>query len=343
MTRETKIGLLVGLAFIIVIGILLSDHLTSSTEPPQAALSSAGNNVRQTIASPGRVSAQLPPITAPINIAPNQPVPTRDELTPGANPVQIVKIGPAASQSNTPIISNNSAVNQDQAQLPDANQSALENPHTAVADANDSSQSNESTGPLITRAPNTAHPLQAIAQQGGEELVDANGRALQTQSSNAASLSAVTSYKARQGDSLSRIAAKFFGADSKSNRDAIAAANPTLKANPNCVVIGRSYKIPAKSAVATATISAPAADAPANDSPVALTPSPKTEPIKLADATPTKSAGTYTVKAGDSLWRIASEQCGKPGAIAALKEINRDILVGENHDQVQTGAMLRLP
>ena len=38
MTRETKIGLLVGLAFIIVIGILLSDHLTSSTEPPMATL-----------------------------------------------------------------------------------------------------------------------------------------------------------------------------------------------------------------------------------------------------------------------------------------------------------------
>ena len=34
MTRETKIGLLVGLAFIIVIGILLSDHMTSTTQPP---------------------------------------------------------------------------------------------------------------------------------------------------------------------------------------------------------------------------------------------------------------------------------------------------------------------
>ena len=38
MTRETKIGLLVGLAFIIVIGILLSDHFTSTTQPHQAAL-----------------------------------------------------------------------------------------------------------------------------------------------------------------------------------------------------------------------------------------------------------------------------------------------------------------
>ena len=49
MTRETKIGLLVGLAFIIVIGILLSDHLTSSTEPPQAPLATAGNTVRSTV------------------------------------------------------------------------------------------------------------------------------------------------------------------------------------------------------------------------------------------------------------------------------------------------------
>ena len=38
MTRETKIGLLVGLAFIIVIGILLGDQFSSRMEPPQAAL-----------------------------------------------------------------------------------------------------------------------------------------------------------------------------------------------------------------------------------------------------------------------------------------------------------------
>ncbi len=47
MTRETKIGMLVGLAFIIVIGILLSDHMTSTTEPPKAALASAGPDVRR--------------------------------------------------------------------------------------------------------------------------------------------------------------------------------------------------------------------------------------------------------------------------------------------------------
>ena len=44
MTRETKIGLLVGLAFIIVVGILLSDHLTSATEDQRATLVGLGLN-----------------------------------------------------------------------------------------------------------------------------------------------------------------------------------------------------------------------------------------------------------------------------------------------------------
>ena len=52
MTRETKIGLLVGLAFIIVIGILLSDHMASTTEPTQAALDNAAATSRTAIVVP---------------------------------------------------------------------------------------------------------------------------------------------------------------------------------------------------------------------------------------------------------------------------------------------------
>ncbi len=82
MTRETKIGLLVGLAFIIVIGILLSDHLTSTTEPPQARLTQAGNNVRQGVSVPGATTAN-PPVTtivAPAPVTPQQPIPMKDDL-----------------------------------------------------------------------------------------------------------------------------------------------------------------------------------------------------------------------------------------------------------------------
>ena len=49
MTRENKIGLLVGLAFIIAVGILLSDHLSTTDEPTPAPLPIAGSAVRQSL------------------------------------------------------------------------------------------------------------------------------------------------------------------------------------------------------------------------------------------------------------------------------------------------------
>src|SRR5262245_10173644 len=102
MTRETKIGLLVGLAFIIVIGILLSDHLTSSTEPPPAPLAGAGSSVRSAVTTPA--GPGNPPITAvvtPPQVQPQQQVLTRNELS-NNSPVQIDVGGPRA-QSNPPV------------------------------------------------------------------------------------------------------------------------------------------------------------------------------------------------------------------------------------------------
>jgi hypothetical protein len=51
----------------------------------------------------------------------------------------------------------------------------------------------------------------------------------------------------------------------------------------------------------------------------------------------------YTVKEGDSLWKIATEQCGRAGAVAAIKELNGDVLKGEARDIVIVGTKLRLP
>src|SRR5438477_143419 len=121
MTRETKIGLLVGLAFIIVIGILLSDHLTSTNEPQQAQLAKTMG----------------------------------EELVP-------------AGQGN---------------------------------------QNNAKTA--------SATALPAGAKQ----------------------------YKAEAGDSVSKLAAKFLGANTKANRDAIITANPSHQQNANMVIVGRTYVI----------------------------------------------------------------------------------------------------
>lgn len=79
MTRETKIGLLVGLAFIIVIGILLSDYKTATSEPAPAPLQLTGNNVRSGVGTP--TDADVNPVAVvPPDVTPNQPVPTHDEV-----------------------------------------------------------------------------------------------------------------------------------------------------------------------------------------------------------------------------------------------------------------------
>src|SRR6187397_1152436 len=80
MTRETKIGLLVGLAFIIVIGILLSDHMTSTTQPQQAKLDEAANNVRESVSSPVSANPAPAPVTNVRQISPANPVLTQAEL-----------------------------------------------------------------------------------------------------------------------------------------------------------------------------------------------------------------------------------------------------------------------
>jgi LysM repeat protein len=69
MTRETKIGLLVGLAFIIVIGILIADYSADSMKRPQAPeITEAAKTVLAGADNPGarRPTGQTPtPVTAP--------------------------------------------------------------------------------------------------------------------------------------------------------------------------------------------------------------------------------------------------------------------------------------
>src|SRR5438552_17793667 len=102
MTKETKIGLLVGLAFIIVIGILLSDHLTQTNEPQQAQLAQVAGNVRTGVAVPG-ASATTPPPTAVTPqtsaVAPRTQIPTQEELSPAQPPGEGIQTGGGTGKS----------------------------------------------------------------------------------------------------------------------------------------------------------------------------------------------------------------------------------------------------
>ena len=330
MTRETKIGMLVGLAFIIVIGILLSDHLTSTTEPPQARLTQAGSNVRQGVSVPGGATAN-PPITsveAPAPVTPQQQIPTKEDLTPKPQPVQIVQIGPSTPQTPVsvgpanahsqppvqtpvPLIAQPPQVSNEPQRVP------LENPIVPQPP------------PVVDVTPVTPDsPLKQVAERIGEEIVELTGQqptppTQQNPTNTGPTLAGGKAYKAQEGDTLSKLAGRFMGGNTKTNRDAIVKANPSLTKNPDIIVVGKTYIIPTSGAVASI---------PTAPQPAAPTQTPTASPEYF-----------YTVKENDTLRKIAVNQLGDEDAWAAIQDLNKTTLKGEDKTVVVPGMKLRLP
>lgn len=95
MTRETKIGLLVGLAFIIVIGVLLSDYIQSASQPEPANFVVTSQTLRQGIEVPGAIAPRPGPVQQPLSIEPGAVVATQDLLRAGTPPAEAtIRIGP---------------------------------------------------------------------------------------------------------------------------------------------------------------------------------------------------------------------------------------------------------
>ena len=340
MTRETKIGLLVGLAFIIVIGILLSDHMTSTTEPPKAPLSVAGNNVRESIVTPAAppVAAVGGVATGHGAVAPNQPVSIGGDITqPQRAATPVIHVGPAAAQAQPPVV-------VQQAQPVQPPQAPLQIPVPQNAVQVTQGPAPVAQAPVLVAPPQpqpqpqVTHPLQRLVSRHGEQLVPV-GSAAGANGTGATATSPATvrpqpvpmaplrEYKAQYGDSLSKLAVRFMGSNSKSNRDAIVRVNPTLQQNPDKIVEGRTYVLP---------------PAPAPEADVAAAPAAPAAPAQAPAAAPAgENFSWYTVRENENLWKIASEQLGSGNAWTQIRDLNQDILKGET--QLRVNTRIRLP
>lgn len=326
MTRETKIGLLVGLAFIIVVGILLSEHLTTTTERPSAPLAEAGVGVREAVAVPGINSSD--PATTPYRAPePVHPVPTARELSQPASTIPPqVAVGPG-SDPKTPILITNTPTAP--AIIPGVEKNESTNPQPVTEP------------PVVTRVPTdifaNQHPIQTVAQQHGESVIPASPSVQSptpvTSTGAPTSPSKVREYTAQPGDTLSRIAALLPGGNTKTNRDAILALNPELQKDPNKVIAGRKYQLPTEVG-SKKTVLTP--------EPMVQTPSPvvRSTPADSRRSTP-QTYRTYVVKKGDSLSKIAMEQLGSKSHVSLIRELNQDVLKGS--DVIRIDMKLKLP
>jgi nucleoid-associated protein YgaU len=132
-------------------------------------------------------------------------------------------------------------------------------------------------------------------------------------------------YTAQPGDSVSRMASRLLGSNTKANRDLIIRANPSLQGQGNVVVAGKSYVIP----------NVPGA-APA--------PAAGRTPVRQAASEATARGPSftwYTVKENDNLTRIAAEQLGNGNAWSTLLEYNKDILKDGN--KLKANMRIRVP
>jgi LysM repeat protein len=289
MTRETKIGLLVGLAFILVIGILLTDQHRAALDPAPADLGRAGSSVGRSVPNVGGPGNPRITVVQTDHPRPVAPVPSQGELS------RHLPVTPGTGQhdgggSVTPPV-----------------------------------------GPGHTDTPDALAGLRDVARSHGEDIVPAEGSDTATHHTPVA---LTKSYTAQSGDTVSRMAARFLGGNTRANRQAIIDANPDLKANPDNVVLGQSYVIPVRGGSASAGQA---------QAPVAPGTTPRT--IETPPATNTPAVATanysYTVKEGDNLWSIARDEVGDSGAVAAIKELNKGLLKGG--DTIVAGMKLRLP
>src|SRR6478736_159214 len=103
MTRETKIGLLVGLAFIIVIGILLSDHINSTGDPLRADNKKIFDSVEDGINTPHSKAPASDTVVQVKPVVPQNPIRTEAEAEPRQTPgTTVIEIRPGGDPSQLP-------------------------------------------------------------------------------------------------------------------------------------------------------------------------------------------------------------------------------------------------
>ena len=304
MTRETKIGLLVGLAFILVVGVLLSDHISTADRPAEAELATAGDAAREATRAPQ--AADL--------LGELVPEPTiRD-----AGTTDVARVDGPAVQTPIPLAAEaEGSITETMIDAPAGNDmpaaARLIAAEAGPLDADDpwANLIERRVRPAVEDGPVIADvgPAPAAEPSVASEPVAAATPTVERE---------VIEYVAKPGDSLSRIVADHLGRDTPANRAAVLALNPVLAADPDVVVAGRTYKVPARPAAGDLTL--------------------------LAATAERETAATYTVKSGDSLWRIASAHAGGSNVsqtLAAIRRLNRDALDGR--DDLKVGMTLQLP
>ncbi len=303
MTRETKVGLLVGLGVILLIGIIVSDQLSQIQKQQPADLTDFAGAAQQGIISDELVgpAVNAPPArhsTPPANVTP-EPAPAAVAPAPSPN---------LSAEHDSPLAQPLQA-QAEHSDLADRLVMQIEQARQDGLAVNAERQPTEGVIRLPEHVDTSDAAVPTLAL--GHPRLDQQATAAKP-----------VIHTVVDGDSLYRIAEKYLGDGTRWHE--IVNANPGKIGQDNQIQVGLKLTIP------TAQSHHPA---PAR-TPDSQTPTPSSTPIRSTHK-------TYTVKSGDTLFSIARAQLGDGGKWKSIYEANRDKLA--DPDSVKVGQSLKIP
>jgi LysM repeat protein len=354
MSKETRIGLLVGLLFIIMFGLVLADMLNNPNTTPGNSSPGSVAMVTNTAASGGEGDREYGYIpTTPAMDSERHP-------TPAAAPVPTRPASGGAATADTPAPAGGGSVMVSVAP-PDALPVAGDVTGTRapgsgttrpaggdrVAAVTGGDVHTEAIGDLPPMVHTADEARGAHSEHGSDVAMGEEARS--TDASSGTSL-----YEVKQGDSLYKIAAQIWGAKNACKNSLILAANKDKIKNASNLKVGMKLVIPplpgsaAAAPLATPTpTTGPSTPTPRSRhdrSPSEVaggTPGEGTLPPLIADGiAPTDAhaaAGkTYTIKSGDTILRLAKTY---RTSVDKILELNK----GVNPIKLKIGQKLTIP
>lgn len=351
MGNETKVGLLVGMSFIICVAIVLSHRGKLETPPPPETFEIASvlsdapvppvlPEPREQLTPPRRHRAERNTEEATPRRSNPASNPRIGENPPGLPPAVETQFASADEGDIVPRVAEAlTRFTRRAGSLPASAAAIDEEQHGPIVASLSASGSDEPLR-LTTPASNhsssqeetrSTHPLPRIQQEPVQQVSVA--AKIETPAAPQ------RTYVIQPGDTLGAIAQKHYGTCRGGVIDAICKANTEAVPNPNCVVAGRTIVLPE---LATQHPQQPV-ETPA------LPVVPQATEVRVAAAPAvtreevSEPVRTYTVKPGDTLTYIAREQYGSssPELLEAIVDANRDWMPDADH--VVVGKTVRLP
>lgn len=320
MTRESKLALILGFAAVLLVGLLVSDHLSKARrQTPGADIATAPDaGAAWSEPSPGMLP-KGEPLAADHNLTPTE-FGTRGNAggtgpgTAGTEPdPHIIKMDEAAKGSKH---------RGPRGPLPDAPVTASQ---TDQANANNGANNNANSGSSdgSASAPSTPGPDAAKPVSTGVER----------------------RHPVVSGDTFAKLADRYYS--DRALAKALADYNSKIAPNPNNMRVGVTLRIPPKDVLLGRAVLAPGANsaelasspAGSNTNP---SPAPTPTPAPAPAPAPTNSGPrTVTVKPGDTLSKIARAELGDEKRWRDILRLNRDIL--DEDANLSPGMTLKLP